>query len=65
MGKKYSKQFHDLNNTLGAIAINLEVANDEEFCKDIALESVQEALAEVKKLRDQIGELRELLDIEE
>ncbi len=57
-----SKRFHDINNTLGALWMNLEVANDSALCEGTALESVQDATNEVKKLKAQIGDLRLSLD---
>lgn len=60
---QFSKQFHEINNTLGAVAMNLEVANDETYCKGPSLESIQDALTEVKRLRDQIQELRKQVDL--
>jgi hypothetical protein len=53
-----SKHFHDLNNTVGAIAMNLEVANDPTLCSGTALESVQDALAEMTTLKLRLLELR-------
>lgn len=53
-----SKNFHDLNNTMGAIAMNLELANDSELCSGMALELVQDALAEMTTLKTRLSELR-------
>jgi hypothetical protein len=55
-------RFHDLNNTVGAIAMNLEVANDPAQCSGGALESVLDAIEEIKKLKRQLVELRALID---
>jgi hypothetical protein len=57
-----SIHFHDLNNTVGAIALNLEVASDPAQCSGGALESVLDAIEEIKKLKRQLVELRALVD---
>lgn len=56
-----ARRFHDLNNTVGAIAMNLEVACDPKFCTGMALESVKDAVEEMKKLKTQLAALREAI----
>lgn len=53
-----SRLFHDINNSVGSIAMNLEFLNDATLCSGEALESVQDALAEVVTLRARLLELR-------
>lgn len=57
-----SRAFHDINNTVGSIAMNLEVAKDPELCHGDALESVLDAVAEVRRLKEQLQALRAEVD---
>ena len=59
MHEQIRKTFHDLNNTLGAVILNLEVALDAEPAAGLTRESVQEALQAARELRDKIPVLRQ------
>ncbi len=56
-----SKTFHDINNTLGSLVINVEVIADNPRIDAMAREAAVAALVEVRKLEDQLQKLRTLL----
>lgn len=57
-----AKRFHDLNNTIGALGMNLEVARDPAFCKGESLEALRDASEDLARMKSQLAELRAWLE---
>jgi len=58
MSEKMRKTFHDLNNTLGAVILNLEETIAADSAAAMTCESTQAALAAALELRDKLVDLR-------
>jgi len=53
-----AKVFHSINNTVGAIVMNLELITDKKLAEGLCLDAVVAALEQVERLEGQLGELR-------
>lgn len=60
--EKIDLVIHDLRNSLASIILNLELAASPEHSSGIARESAADALAEARRLNDELPGLRSALE---
>ena len=61
MQNDVAKAIHDINNSLGAAIMNLEVVTSKKLADGLCLEAVTAALEELNRLDRQIKELEALI----